>query len=54
MRPSERYPREVLSELSSMFNLEEEKEEEGEDEEVGKQSMLKLFFMVTQEEDKSS
>lgn len=52
MRPSDKYPIEVLS---SMDNLEEEKEEEGEDEEVGnKESILKLFFMETQEEDKSN
>lgn len=37
-----------------MVNLEEENEEVGEEDEVGKESMLKLFFMDTQEEDKSS
>jgi hypothetical protein len=37
-----------------MVNLEEEKEEVGEEDEVGKESMLKLFFMETQEDDKSS
>ena len=54
MRPSDRYPIEVLSELfSSRAILEDEKEEDGEDEE-GKESMLKLFFMATRDEDKSS
>lgn len=37
-----------------MVNLEEENEEEGEEDEVGKESMLKLFFMETHEDDKSS
>lgn len=37
-----------------MINLEEENEEVGEEDEVGKESMLKLFFMETHEDDKSS
>lgn len=45
MRPSDRYPKEVRSEFSSMVILEEENEE---DDEEGKESMLKLFLMVTQ------
>lgn len=48
---------EVLSEFSSMETLEEDKEEEGEGDEgeaEDKQSMLKLFFMATEEEDMSS
>lgn len=51
MRPSEsdRYPIEVLSEWSSMDIIEEEKEEDGDDEE-GKESVLKLFLMVKEEE----
>jgi len=45
MRPSDRYPKEVRSEFSSMVILDEENEE---DDEEGKESMLKLFLMVTQ------
>lgn len=44
-RPSERYPKEVRSEFSSMVILDEENEE---DDDEGKESMLKLFLMLTQ------
>lgn len=49
MRPSDRYPIEALSEFSSIVTLDEAKEEDGEDDE-GKESMLKLFFMVAKGE----
>lgn len=50
MRPSERYPTEVLSEFSLMAIL-DELENEDDDDDEGKESMLMLFFMATQDDE---